>query len=308
MVRKVIIIGGGPAGYTAALYTARARLEPFCIEGLSYGGQLMTTTDVENYPGFAKGIMGPDLMDEMRNQAERFGAEFKSRDVTRVELSSDGGPHKVWVEDECFEALTVIIATGAGPRKLGLESEERLWAKGVSSCATCDGAFFRDKIVCVVGGGDSAMEEATFLTRFASKVYIIHRRDELRASKIMQERALANDKIEMVWSHVPVEILGEDHVTGVRLKSTKDEAEKTLELDGFFLGIGHIPNTRMFEGQLKLDDGGYLVPERGVTMDKPGVFAAGDCVDHHYMQAITAAAMGCMGAIDAERYLETLGQ
>ncbi|RME73529.1 MAG: thioredoxin-disulfide reductase [Planctomycetota bacterium] len=306
---KVIIIGGGPAGYTAALYTARARLEPFCLEGLQYGGQLMTTTEVENFPGFPEGIDGPALMDRMRQQAERFGAQYRSRDVTRVAFSSDPGePHTVWVdEDESYTAPVVIVATGARPRKLGLESEERLWAKGVSSCATCDGAFFRDKVVAVVGGGDSAMEEALFLTRFARKVYIIHRRDELRASRIMQERALANEKIELLWSYVVEEILGEDHVTGLRLRSTKDGSERLLEVDGFFLGIGHLPNTDIFRGQLRMDDEGYLVPEGATAMDRPGVFACGDCVDKRYRQAITAAGMGCMAAIDAERYLEERG-
>jgi thioredoxin reductase (NADPH) len=306
MVHKALVIGGGPAGYTASLYLARARLEPLCIEGLSYGGQLMTTTEVENYPGFPEGIDGPDLMDNFRKQAERFGTTYLSEDVTRVELSRDGsGPHQVWTGDTLHEAHAVIIATGAAPRKLGLESEERLWAKGVSSCATCDGAFFRDKVVAVVGGGDSAVEEATFLTRYATKVYMVHRRDELRASAIMQERAFNNEKIEILWSQVPDEILGEDKVTGMRLRSTKTDETTDHDIDGFFLGIGHVPVTQFFEGQLKMDDNGYLVPEHGVTMDVPGVFAGGDCVDHHYMQAITAAGMGCQCAIDAERWLES---
>ncbi|MHC4391706.1 MAG: thioredoxin-disulfide reductase [Planctomycetota bacterium] len=302
---KVIIIGGGPAGYTAAVYLARARLEPFNIEGFEYGGQLMTTTDVENYPGFPKGIMGPELMDQIRAQAERFGTKFLSRNVSKVEFDRDGGLHKVWVDEDLYESHAVIISTGAGPRKLGIESETRLWAKGVSSCATCDGAFFRDRVVAIVGGGDSAMEEATFLTRFASKVYVIHRRDELRASKIMQERALANEKIEFVWSHGVEEILGDKNVTGVRVKSTKTGEEKEIPIDGFFLAIGHIPNTQLFRDQLKTDDDGYLVPVSGVTMDAPGVYAAGDCVDHVYRQAITAAGMGCMAAIDCERWLES---
>ncbi|GIW71270.1 MAG: thioredoxin-disulfide reductase [Planctomycetota bacterium] len=307
MPEKVIVIGGGPAGYTAALYTARARLEPLCLEGLQYGGQLMTTTEVENYPGFPQGIQGPELMEQMRAQAERFGARYRSRDVTRVELSEVAErPHRLWVDDEEYESWTVIIATGAAPRKLGLESESRLWGHGVSSCATCDGAFFRDQVVAVVGGGDSAMEEALFLTRFATKVYVIHRRDELRASKIMQERARAHPKIEFIWSHVVVEVLGEKKVSGLRLRSTKDEgAERTLEVGGLFLAIGHVPNTRLFEGQLPMDEHGYLVPVRGTSMGRPGVFAGGDCVDRIYRQAVTAAGMGCMAAIDAERYLES---
>lgn len=305
-MHKVLIIGGGPAGYTAALYTARARLEPFVIEGLGYGGQLMTTTDVENFPGFPKGIMGPDLMEAMRDQAERFGTQFLSRDVTKVEFSTNGGAHKVWVDEDVYEASAVIVATGASPRKLGIEGEERLWAKGVSSCATCDGAFFRDRVVAVVGGGDSAVEEATFLTRFASKVYLVHRRDQLRASQIMQERALNNDKIEILWSEVPVEVLGDDVVTAMRLRSTKDESVRDVPIDGFFLGIGHLPATKLFAGQLTLDGEGYLDPTKGTAMNLPGVFACGDCVDHTYRQAITAAGMGCMAAIDCERYLETL--
>jgi len=304
-VHKVIIIGGACAGYTAAIYTARARLAPFCIEGLAYGGQLMGTTEVENFPGFPKGIMGPELMDGFRAQAERFGAEFLSRDVTRVDLSSN--PKRVWVEDDVFDAHAVIVATGAGPRKLGLPSETKLWAKGVSSCATCDGAFYRDKTVMVVGGGDSAMEEAGFLTRFAKKVYLSHRRDELRASKIMQDRAKANPKIEFLLSTVVEEILGADKVSGVRLRDVKSGAARDIPLDGFFLAIGHIPNTKFLEGQLPLDADGYVVVKPGEVKsatDKDGVFAAGDCVDHRYRQAITAAGMGCQAAIDCERWLE----
>jgi thioredoxin reductase (NADPH) len=310
MVHKVIIIGGACAGYTAAIYTGRANLRPLCFEGLSYGGQLMTTTEVENYPGFPKGILGPELMEQFRKQAERFGAELISRDVTRVDFSSR--PFKVFVEDEAYEALSVIVATGAGPRKLGLPSEERLWAKGVSSCATCDGAFFKDKRIMVVGGGDSAMEEATFLTRFGTKVYVTHRRDELRASKIMQERAKANPKIEFLWSTVVEEILGTDHVTGVRLRNLKTQEAFEIPIDGFFLAIGHIPNTRIFEGQIALDSEGYVRTggpgRRASATSVEGVFAAGDCVDRVYRQAITAAGMGCQAAIDAERYLEALRQ
>jgi thioredoxin reductase (NADPH) len=307
MTHKLIVIGGGPAGYTAALYAARATLKPFVIEGLSYGGQLMTTSEVENYPGFPKGVDGKELMAHFRDQAERFGAEFLSRDVTKVDLRSD--PKKVWVEDDLYEATAVIVATGAGPRKLGIPGEDALWARGVSSCATCDGAFFKNRVIMVVGGGDSAMEEATFLTRYGSKVYVTHRRDELRASKIMQERAKANPKIEFLWSTVPEEILGDGHVTGVRLRSAKTGERFVVPIDGFFLAIGHIPNTKLFEGQLEMDENGYLETVAGsMKTGIPGVFACGDCVDHVYRQAITAAGMGCMAAIDCERYLESLHQ
>ncbi len=303
-VHKVIIIGGACAGYTAAIYTARARLSPFCIEGLSYGGQLMTTSEVENYPGFPKGIQGPELMDAFRAQAEKFGAEFLSRDVTKVDLRSN--PKKVWVEDELHEAHAVIVATGAGPKKLGLKNESRLWAKGVSSCATCDGAFFKNKIVMVVGGGDSAMEEATFLTRFASKVYLTHRRDEFRASKIMQERAQKNPKIEILYSTVVDDILGDEKVAAARLRNVKSGESIDYKIDGFFLAIGHIPNTAFLGGQLDADENGYLDTLEGTTRTKiEGVFAAGDCVDHRYRQAVTAAGSGCMAAIDCEKYLES---
>ena len=302
-VHKVIIIGGACAGYTAAIYTARARLAPFCIEGLSYGGQLMTTSEVENFPGFPKGIMGPELMEKFRDQAERFGAEFLSRDVTKVDFS--GPVKKVWVEDEVHEAHAVIVATGAGPKKLGLPGEQKLWAKGVSSCATCDGAFFKNKEIMVVGGGDSAMEEATYLTRFASKVSLAHRRDEFRASKIMQDRAKANPKIEILYNTLPIEILAEDSVTGVRIQNTKTNAISDLKIDGFFLAIGHIPNTKFLEGSIALDKDGYVVVHEGTKTSVEGVFAGGDCVDHKYRQAITAAGMGCMAAIDTEKYLES---
>jgi thioredoxin reductase (NADPH) len=304
MAHKALIIGGGPAGYTAAVYLARARLDPVCIEGLSWGGQLMTTSEVENFPGFPEGVDGPDLMERFRKQAERFGTTFISKDVTRVEISPEGPPHRVHIDDAQHETNALLVATGAAPRKLGLESEERLWARGVSSCATCDGAFFRDRVVAVIGGGDSAVEEATYLTRFASRVYLVHRRDELRASQIMQERALQHDKIEILWSQVVEEVLGEEKVTGMRLRNVKDDAVKDVEIDGFFLAIGHIPSTQLFEGQLAMDENGYLTPAHGVTMEVPGVFACGDCVDHHYRQAITAAGMGCQAAIDAERWLE----
>jgi len=303
-VHKVIVIGGACAGYTAAIYTARARLRPLCIEGLAYGGQLMTTSEVENFPGFPKGIHGPDLMQNMRDQAERFGTEFLSRDVTRVDFSAR--PFKVHVEDDVHEAHSVIVATGAGPRKLGLPSEKRLWAKGVSSCATCDGAFFREKVVMVAGGGDSAMEEANFLTRFASKVYLVHRRDEFRSSKIMLDRARANPKIEFILSTTVEEILGVDHVTGVRLKSHRTGESFELAIDGFFLAIGHIPNTSFLAGAIDLDPEGYVLVHDGTCTSVTGVFAGGDCVDHRYRQAITAAGMGCMAAIDCERHLEAL--
>jgi thioredoxin reductase (NADPH) len=302
-VHKVIIIGGACAGYTAAIYTARARLAPFCIEGLSYGGQLMTTSEVENYPGFPKGIMGPELMEHFRAQAERFGAEFLSRDVTKVDFASS--PKRVYVEDEVHEAHAVIVATGAGPKKMGIPGEQKLWAKGVSSCATCDGAFFREKEIMVVGGGDSAMEEANYLTRFARKVHLVHRREEFRASKIMQDRARANPKIEIRFNTAPVEILGDEHVTGVKLQDTKTKAFSELRIDGFFLAIGHIPNTQFLEGQLDLDENGYVLVHDGSHTGIPGVFAGGDCVDHKYRQAITAAGMGCMAAIDCERWLES---
>lgn len=307
MPHKVIVIGGGPAGYTAALYAARATLKPLVIEGLAYGGQLMTTSEVENYPGFPKGVDGKELMQHFRDQAERFGAEYISRDVSRVDLRAE--PKKVWVDDDLYEATSVIVATGAGPRKLGVPGEERLWARGVSSCATCDGAFFKEKRIMVVGGGDSAMEEATFLTRYGTKVYVTHRRDDLRASKIMQERAKANKKIEFLWSTVVEEIVGEEHTTGVRLKSVKTGGSTVVPVDGFFLAIGHIPNTKLFEGQLEMDENGYLLTIAGsMKTGIPGVFACGDCVDHVYRQAITAAGMGCMAAIDCEKYLEAMHQ
>ncbi len=307
-MRNVIIVGSGPAGLTAAIYAARANLKPLCIEGASLesppGGQLMTTTEVENFPGFPDGIQGPELMDLMRRQAARFGTEYVTADVTRVDFRQPDRL-KVWVGDTLHEAATAIVATGARPRKLGLESEKRLWARGVSSCATCDGAFFRGKRVMVVGGGDSAMEEAIFLTRFATHVSVTHRRDELRASKIMQDRARANAKIEFLFSTAVEEILGDDRVRGVRLRSTKDGRTSEVAVDGFFLAIGHIPNTDLFKGQLALDEQGYIACVDGVATSVPGVFAAGDCVDHKYRQAITAAGMGCMAAIDGERYLES---
>jgi thioredoxin reductase (NADPH) len=301
-VHEVIIIGGGPAGYTAALYAARANLRPLVIEGFNWGGQLMITSDVENYPGYPEGILGPEMMQDFRRQAERFGAEFITDDVTRVDFSER--PFRVWVEDGEYRAQTVIIATGASARQLGLESEQKLQGRGVSYCATCDAAFFPDKRVVVVGGGDSAMEEATFLTRFASKVIIVHRRDEFRASQIMLDRARANEKIEWITKAVVEEVLGDGRVTGVRLRDVNTDETWEIEADGVFAAIGHDPNTGLFLDQLDHDEAGYLLTKPGTTeTNVPGVFAVGDVVDHVYRQAITAAGTGSMGALDAERYL-----
>jgi thioredoxin reductase (NADPH) len=304
-VRDVIIIGGGPAGYTAALYTARANLHPLVIEGFNWGGQLMITSDVENYPGYADGVLGPAMMADFRRQAERFGAEFVTDDVTRVDFSES--PFRVYVGDVEHRADSVIVATGASARQLGLSSEETLQGRGVSYCATCDGAFFRDKVVVVVGGGDSAMEEATFLSRFARKVVIVHRREEFRASPIMVDRARANEKIEFVLNAVVDEVLGTDegHVTGVRLRDTVTGETIVLEADGLFVAIGHDPNTGLFLDWIDHDDQGYLVTEpRSTLTNIPGVFAAGDVQDHTYRQAVTAAGSGTMAALDAQRYLE----
>jgi thioredoxin reductase (NADPH) len=301
-VHEVIIIGGGPAGYTAALYAARANLRPLVIEGFNWGGQLMITSDVENYPGYPEGILGPEMMQDFRRQAERFGAEFITDDVTRVDFSER--PFRVWVEDGEYRAQTVIVATGASARQLGLESEQKLQGRGVSYCATCDAAFFPDKRVVVVGGGDSAMEEATFLTRFASKVIIVHRRDEFRASQIMLDRARANEKIEWITNAVVEEVLGDGRVTGVRLRDVNTDEAWEIEADGIFAAIGHDPNTGLFLDQLDHDEAGYLLTKSGTTeTNVPGVFAGGDVVDHVYRQAITAAGTGSMGALDAERYL-----
>ncbi len=304
-MRDVIIIGSGPAGLTAAVYAARANLNPLLIEGLEAGGQLMLTTEVENYPGFRSGVLGPDLMAEMRAQAERFGTEIVQGDVSVLELAS--APFTVSTNTGTHQTKSLILATGASARLLGLESERKLMGHGVSTCATCDGYFFRDKPIVVVGGGDSAMEEATFLTKFASHVTLVHRREEFRASKIMQDKARANQKISFELNTVIEEIRGVELgvVSGVSLRNTKSGLGKDLEVDGVFIAIGHTPNTSLVHGQIELDENGYIVPQRGTETSVRGVFACGDVQDHVYRQAITAAGSGCMAAIDAERYLES---
>lgn len=302
MAEKVLIVGSGPAGLTAAIYAARGGLEPVVIEGFERGGQLMLTTDVENYPGFPDGILGPELMDQLRKQAERFGTRLVSADVTKADLT--GHPFRIWSGDDEYEAETIIISTGASARWLGIPGEERLRGRGVSACATCDGFFFRDKELAVVGGGDSAMEEALFLTRFASKVTIIHRRDEFRASEIMVRRALQHDKIEVVWDSVVEEVLGDGEVTGVRIRNVKTDEESVLVVDGMFVAIGHDPNTAIFRGQIDLDSKGYVVLHDGTRTSVDGVFAGGDVADSVYRQAITAAGMGCRAALDAQHWLE----
>jgi thioredoxin reductase (NADPH) len=303
--RELIIVGGGPAGYTAALYAARADLEPLVIEGFQWGGQLMITSDVENYPGYPDGVMGPEMMADFRRQAEKFGAEFLTDDVTRVDLS--GEVLRVWVGDDEYAARSVIVATGASARFLGIPSEERHKGRGVSACATCDAAFFRDRDVYVVGGGDSAFEEALFLTKFASRVHLVHRRDEFRASKIMVDRAERNEKLDFVLNAVVDEIVGDEKVEALRLRSTVTDETWEVPADGLFVAIGHDPNTALFRDQLDHDDQGYLVTKPGTTATNvPGVFAAGDVQDHTYRQAITAAGSGCMAALDAERFLASL--
>lgn len=307
MVRNVAIIGSGPAGLTAAIYTARAALFPLVIEGWQAGGQLTTTTEVENYPGFAHAIMGPDLMKEMRAQAERFGTEFLTGEVTAADFSRR--PFRLTVDGErTIEAKTVIIASGASALHLGLPNESRLLGRGVSTCATCDGYFFRGKELVVVGGGDSAMEEAIFLTKFATRVFVVHRRDKLRASKIMQDRAFKNDKITFIWNSVVEDILGDQVVTGVKLRNVVTGRTSELACAGVFVAIGHSPNTGIFKGQIEMDAKGYIITRNGTATSVPGVFAAGDVQDSRYRQAITAAGSGCMAAMDAERDLESLGE
>lgn len=304
-MEQVIIIGGGPAGYTAAIYTARALLNPLVVAGYQHGGQLMLTTEVENFPGFPAGILGPELMENMRKQAERFGARLILKDVTEVNLEHP--PYRVRIGSTWYEAPTMIIATGARPRFLEIPGEKQFMGRGVSTCATCDGAFYKDQVVAVVGGGDSAMEEALFLTRFASKLYLIHRRDQFRASAILQKRVQSNLKIEILWNTVVHEVHGDERgVTGITIENTKTGESSQRDLQGLFIAIGHIPNTDLFRGQIDLDRVGYIKVDEHLQTNKAGVFAAGDVVDFTYRQAITAAGMGCQAAIEVERYLSSL--
>ena len=304
MTHKVIIIGSGPAGLTAALYTARANLNPLVLGGLEWGGQLMLTTEVENYPGFIDGINGPDLMENFKKQAERFGAEIINSNVTSVDFSKK--PFKIIAGENSYESQTVIIATGASARWLGLENEQKLIGKGVSSCATCDGFFFKGKEIALVGGGDSAMEEALFLTKFASKVTVVHRRDKLRASKIMQDRAFKNDKIEFVWNSEIEDVLGDTTVTGIKIKNLQTNESTTRDVNGLFVAIGHIPNTGFLKGHIDLNENGYI-ESKGTQTNIDGVFVAGDVHDFRYRQAVTAAGHGCEAAIDVEKYIEING-
>jgi len=302
-VENVIIIGSGPAGLTAAIYAARANLNPLMIEGEEVGGQLMTTTDVENFPGFPEGVMGPELMEFTKKQAARFGTRFISKNVSKVDLAKP--PFKVWVGEQLYQAKTLIISTGASAKYLGLPSEKKFLGRGVSACATCDGAFFKNLNVSVIGGGDTAMEEANFLTRFAKKVWVIHRRDSFRASKIMSDRVLNNPKIEVIWDTALDEVLGEKQVQAIRIHNLKTNAKTEMPMDGVFIAIGHKPNTDIFKGQLAMNDVGYLITEGKSTYTSvPGVFACGDVQDPIYRQAVTAAGTGCMAAMDAERWLE----
>ena len=304
MIRKLIIIGSGPAGLTAALYAARANLNPLVLGGLEWGGQLMLTTEVENYPGFIDGINGPDLMEIFKKQAERFGAEVVNSNVTSVDFSKQ--PFKIISGENSYETQTVIIATGASAKWLGLDNEQKLIGKGVSSCATCDGFFFKDKEIALVGGGDSAMEEALFLTKFASKVTVIHRRDKLRASKIMQDRAFENNKIEFIWNSEIEDVIGDSSVTGIKIKNVQTNESSTKDVSGLFVAIGHVPNTDFLKGQIDLNDNGYVNCD-GTKTNIDGVFVAGDVHDFRYRQAVTAAGHGCEAAIDVEKYIEING-